>query len=116
MNIFKKIFASKKEVGYTDEPPEKAEILPPLEDPHVLPTHIESNGHTESLTEHHTQTVQDEDSLFGDLEYRALNKLKNTRVNDQPNGGVFLKIDRNDFCQLCLSQKLIRYSYSASYL
>ena len=41
MNIFKKIFASKKEAGHTDEPPEKAEILPPLEDPHVLPTRVE---------------------------------------------------------------------------
>ncbi len=101
---------SKKDTGYADKSSEKIEALPPLEDPHVLPARIETSGNTKLITEHYPRPVQDEHTPFGDLEYRALNKLKNSKINDEPNGGVFLIIDRKDFCQLCLSQELIRYS------
>lgn len=47
---------------------------------------------------------------FKDIEYRALNKLKNSKTSSLFEGELSLKINRQDFCALCLSYKLIRYS------
>lgn len=47
---------------------------------------------------------------FGDVEYRALNKLRNSRIQDAFSGELSILVDRDKFCKLCLSENLIRYS------
>lgn len=51
-----------------------------------------------------------DDLAFKDIEYRALNKLKNSHIQDTFSGLLSLEIDRKEFCKLCLSKELIRYS------
>lgn len=47
---------------------------------------------------------------WDDIHYRALNKLKNARTNDNFSGELSMRIDRPKFCDFCLSKNLIRYS------
>ena len=50
---------------------------------------------------------------FSDIEYRALNRLNKSNIDDQFFGELSVRIDRKAFCDFCLSKHLIRFSSPA---
>lgn len=59
-------------------------------------------------------TVKSNFSLnsFSDIEYRALNRLKNAKIDEDFQGELNLTIHRPSFCDFCISEGLIRLSTS----
>ena len=61
-------------------------------------------------------TVKSNFSLnsFSDIEYRALNRLKNAKIDEDFQGELNLTIHRPSFCDFCISEGLIRLSTSTA--
>lgn len=75
-------------------------------------TPISEEENDSENTEHNFMSEINEMGYFSidDLYYRALNRLKNAKVNGCFEGELSIKINRNNFCNYCLLKDLIRYS------
>ena len=52
-------------------------------------------------------------SSFSDIEYRALNRLNKSKIDEDFQGELYITINRTAFCNFCISQGLIRLSTNA---